>query len=111
MTNSIWIKYDVISETDGIVTEQNFVPNAPINGVSEDRARHGIYIDSIPVEPPINIGQANILHINPTTLELFWVTIDIPKTEIELALERIAYLEKSNAELTTLIATMTTPQM
>lgn len=34
---------------------------------------------------------------------------DIPKTEMQLAQERIASLEQSNAELTTLIATMTAP--
>lgn len=50
-----------------------------------------------------------IVSIDTTKTPHTVVLSDIPKTEMQLAQERIASLEQSNAELTTLIATMTAP--
>lgn len=78
---------------------------------NEELSQTGYFIENIPGKKDIE-GKDAILKYNAETKSLYYEYIDkvpIPKTEMELALERIASLEQSNAELTTLIATMTTP--
>lgn len=72
------------------------------------------YITVDNIIDPLDNGKEAQLYINPVTKETWYEYIDIPLPEPskeEQLEQRIASLEKSNAELTTLIATMTTPQM
>jgi len=77
----------------------------------EELEQTGMVVETLPTPETIEGKTANLKY-NPTTKSLYYEYVDkvpTPKTEMELALERIASLEQSNAELTTLIATMTTP--
>lgn len=97
--DKIWIRFDKLNETDGVVIEQNFIPDDPIHGVSGDRVDSGIFITDIPNEPPVNVGQVNILHINPLTNELFWVTESRQLTPEEQTKQEIESLKAQNAQM------------
>lgn len=97
MANNIWIKYNKISDTDATVITQNFVPNDPINGIPTAQQSEGVFVDSIPVEE-VQVGKYSELHINPITLELSYLYINIPvipKTEVQINSERIDAMEST----------------
>lgn len=97
--NEIWIKFDKISDSDGIVRTQNFVPNDPILGIPLEKQSEGIFITSIPEQPAITTDQTNELHIDPTTNELFWITKPRIKSPEEITQENIANLQSQNAQM------------
>lgn len=82
-----------------------------INGMvvtEEELLKIGRLVDDIGKADIIE-GKTPILYYNPTANALFYEYVDDSKTGKEELEQRIASLEQSNAELTTLIATMTAP--
>ncbi|MDQ7096375.1 hypothetical protein REC12_22530 [Desulfosporosinus sp. PR] len=111
---SVFIKFQKISDTDGIVTYQNFVPDDPFHGVSQDQRSTGIMVDSVP-EPTPQTNKGQELHINPQTLVLTWVYPDITIDQMT-ADQKIAQLQsdlatanESMAELTIMLSSLLTP--
>lgn len=77
------------------------VPFDEVNGLhktKEQLEKEGILVDSIP-EPQQIEGKSPIMYINPSTKEVFYEYIDIPKTKEELQEERITMLEQAINDL------------
>ncbi|WP_051824109.1 hypothetical protein [Clostridium sulfidigenes] len=105
------IYVEIVNNEVGITHLKPFDAKDGLGKTREELEQTGLVLESEPVPEKIE-GKDAILKYNPTTKSLYYEYVDsvpTPKTDMELALERIASLEKSNAELTTLIATMTTP--
>lgn len=100
--------------SNGVVVSVYNYPLHPIWGLGkteDELLKEGYFIDNIPQADTLE-GKCAVMMYNAETNNLYYEYIDeepTPKTEMELTLERIASLEQSNAELTTLIATMTAP--
>jgi len=102
---------EIVNNEVGITHLKPFDERDGLGKTREELEKTGLLLESEPIPERIE-GKDAILKYNSETKSLYFEYIDkvpTPKTEIELALERIASLEQSNAELTTLIATMTAP--
>ncbi len=105
------IYVEIINNEIGMTCYKPFDEKHGLGKTKEELEQTGLVVETLPTPEQIEGKVANLKY-NPTTKSLYYEYVDkvpVPKTEIELALERIASLEQSNAELTTLIATMTAP--
>ncbi len=105
------IYVEIVNNEVGITHLKPFDEKDGLGKTREELEQTGLLLESEPVPEKIE-GKDAVLKYNATTKSLYFEYVDkvpVPKTEMELALERIASLEQSNAELTTLIATMTAP--
>ncbi|MBO0537900.1 hypothetical protein EXQ27_04115 [Clostridium botulinum] len=89
----------------------NFYPFHPVYGLGkakEELEQKGILIENIP-EPKYIENKQAIMYWNPADKQIFYEYEDIPKNKDDLLQERLSALEKSNAEMMNLIATIATP--
>lgn len=94
---NIYLEYVTETENRAIVNFIHYYPFDEVDGLgktAEELGQTGILVESVPQET-IQPGKLSVLYVNPQTKELWYEYIDVPLS----AEERIAQLEKENAEL------------
>ena len=106
------IYVEILNEDIGLIHYKPFDTKDGLHKTKEELEKNGVLVESLPIPEYIE-GKTVKLKYNSKNNTLYYEYMDIGeihKTEIEILQERIKALEQSNAELTTLIATMSTPQ-
>lgn len=96
---SVWVKYEKITDADALVQTVHYVPDE----LSKEIKAKGVMVEFIPnsITPDDKIEE---LHINPVTLEMWYVYKDIiPTKEEELQVE-VAELKAQNAQILLAVA-------
>ncbi|WP_018307554.1 hypothetical protein [Desulfitobacterium hafniense] len=92
---AVFIMYEEIIPGKARVFYQNFTPEDPITGVTEDMLsnENTRMLNSIP-EPEFQNGYTSILYINPETDELFYEYIRLNDYNGDIKLEELDLLKK-----------------
>lgn len=67
----IFILWQLEEENKGRVMFMHYQPNHPTDGITEEQAQAGLFVEEIP-EPDDIPGKAADLFVNPTTAELWY---------------------------------------
>ncbi|AFM02390.1 hypothetical protein Desde_4129 [Desulfitobacterium dehalogenans ATCC 51507] len=92
---AVFIMYEEITPDKARVFYQNYTPNDPITGVTEDMLsnENARMLNSIP-EPELQNGYVSILYINPETDELFYEYSRSNDYNGDMNLEELELLKK-----------------
>lgn len=100
-----------ITDTKYLIGYLHSMPFDTVDGLhktKEELEQSGILIENIP-EPQNTEGKKAIKYYNPVDKKIFYEYEDITKSKEETLEGRVNVLEKSNAEMMNLIATMAAP--
>lgn len=90
--------YEKVENNIAVITGIHYMPNDPIDGLTEEEKSKGIMIDDIPQAEEIE-GKYSILKININTKEMWYEYKDIPLTEEQIKEQRLQALEIAMAEM------------